>query len=167
MIWTLDGYYHHELRFHEETKSQHGYPMTFHRDAMKHIARDLLGLETIAAQNKVPQKWFARYRADALKAIFREASIWYPNMIMGFKSATQFRPDKSAGERQRELYQAIQTAFRDKTISDILAYHLVALICSPLSSIKRGKLNPMPTGIGKTIRRKKKLQLGNSSKKRA
>jgi hypothetical protein len=155
MTWLFYGYYVQEKELQKGKMSQHGYPLRFHRDAMKLIARDLLALEAIAAENKVPQKWFATYRSDALKAVLREASICYPQMLMGFKSAAQFRLDKAAGDTQRHLFRAIQDAFSGKSISDNFAYHLVALICSPLSSIRRGELEPIPTGVGKNIRKKK------------
>ena len=168
MAWILYGYYLQEQKLCTEKKSQYGYPLKFHRDAMKQIAGDLLGLEAIAAQNKVPQKWFSRYRADALKALLREASICYPTMLMGFKSAAQFRPDKSAGDTQMDLFQGIQRTASGKQISDNFAYHLVALICSPPSSIRNGKLEPMPSSVGRNVRdRQKQKQLGKSSKKPA
>jgi hypothetical protein len=167
MAWMFYGYYLQEQKLNKEKKSQYGYPLRFHRDAMKQIARDLLTLEAIAAQNKVRPEWFAKYRADVLSALLREASICYPRMLIGLKSAAQFRADKSAGDTQRHLFRVIQDTFSGKSISDNFAYHLVALICSPLSSISRGELEPIPTGVGKNIRKKKKTkkQVGKSSKK--
>jgi len=168
MTWFFYGYYLEEKKLHSKKKSQYGHPMKFHRDAMKQIAGGLLGLEKLRSQNKVPSKWFAKYRTDALKALLREASIYYPRLRMGFKSASQFRPDKLAGDTQMDLFQEIQRAASGKEISDNFAFHLVALIMSSAKTIKNGKLQPMPSSVGKNIRdRQKKLQLGKSSKKPA
>lgn len=152
LTWFLYGYYVREQHLHDGKKSQYGYSLRFHRDTMKRIANDLLALEKSATHHKVPPQWIAEYRASMLRALLREASICCPAMLVGFKSATQISPDKSAGDTQMAVYNVIRAVFDDKNIDDNLAYHLVAVIWSPTSSIRQGRLEPSPSAVGRNIR---------------
>jgi hypothetical protein len=153
LFWFLSDYYGQERRFHDRKQSHHAYPLRFHRDAMKEMARHLLWLEEMAKQNKVSRNWFSQYRPAILKAMLQEASIYCPRIIMGFKSATQIPPVKSAGDMQMDIYKAITAAVpKASNLSDNLAYHLTAVIWSSPSSIRAHKLEPTPAAVSRNIR---------------
>jgi len=153
LTWFLEDCYVLEKRVHDRNLSKHRYPLRFHRNVMKEIARHLQFLEHEASRNKIPSRWFAEYRPAVLQALLREASINYPRMIFGLESASELPPAKLTGDRQMELYQAIEAALLSANEDSAnLAYHLIALVVSPVSSVRKGKLEPLPSAIGKNVR---------------
>lgn len=161
LSWYLDRYFYLERHFRGAKQSHHGYSLTFHRNAMKEIASHLLTLDEMASQNQVPQEWLSEYRPAILRALLKEALICYPGiprMVMRrksarFESAAEMTPAKLAGDRQMEIYQALVAAMPDRSaLSDNLAYHLTAVICSPLSAIRRKALEPQPSAVSRNVR---------------
>jgi hypothetical protein len=154
LIWFLQSYYSKERHFHELRESKFGYPLVFHRKAMWQMARHLQSLESLAAKHHVPEDWFSEYRPAILKVLLREAVIFYPQLAFeNYKEARRILPVKSAGDLQMETFRAIKSIQpKGRVISNNLAYHLTALICSPISVIDNHRLEPTPTGVGRNIR---------------
>jgi hypothetical protein len=154
LFWFLDDYYEAERHFFTAKQSHHGYPLEFHRDAMKQIARNLLFLDSLALKHNVRGDWFCEYRPTILKALLREAVICYPRIgLKSDKAARAIRPVKSAGDMDLEIFKAIMSVQpKGKHISNNLAYHLAALVCSRLTAIDKHRLAPTPAAVGKNVR---------------
>jgi hypothetical protein len=148
--WFFRRYYERERKSFDRGESQHGYPLAFHREMMYDLADHLDRIDQVSRSHHVPNDWFAPYRKVVQQHLLREASIYYPELLRDFTEASKIRPRHHKGEREADLFRAIESAFAQKGIvNHKLAQQLTALICSAPDCTSTGKLNPSP----ETIRR--------------
>jgi len=154
--------YAEERKLHSERKSPHGYPLPFHRQTLWELARHMKRISRIAESHRVPREWFRNYVAELRTQLLREASIYFPELLAWFqlgqfRRATRIRPRPMKREIQVELYRGIEVALSTRGIKNhTLARQLTALICSPVDSIQKHKLEPTPDAVRSSVRQSKK-----------
>jgi hypothetical protein len=150
--WFFHRHYELEKRRRDRKKSQHGYPLAFHREMMLAIASHLGRISKIAREHRVPRKWFVGYYAQTLKQLLSEASVTYPELLRWFKPNSQLRPHSLDVESRLDVFDAITAEFARKKIkNNTLAYQLTALICSPENCIATHTLDPSPDLVRRNI----------------
>jgi hypothetical protein len=151
--WFLWTYHELTLELRVKKQSQYGYPLEFHRKMMLEIAGHLGRLDKLSSKYAAPESWFARYRAEILKQLLREASIVYPELRRWSETSHAIRPRSLKVEAQLDVLNAIRVQFAKKRIrNNKLAYQLTALICSPDSCIAAQKLDPTPEKVRRNVR---------------
>jgi hypothetical protein len=148
--WFSRRYYDRERKSFERRQSHHGYPLAFHEEMMYELAEHLDSISEVPRRYRVPKSWFATYRKVIQQQLLREASICHPELLRDFTHAADIRPRQRKGEREANLFGAIERAFAERgVVNHKLAQQLTALICSPPDCIRTHKLDPSP----ETIRR--------------
>jgi hypothetical protein len=159
---------HHELEklLHDEAKSQHGYPLKYHRKMMLGILSHLTRISTLASEHGVPRKWFANYYAASLEHLLAEASVCYPELLRWYKPSSRIRRYPLGVDTQLDIFNAITAEFRMRhKPNSKLAHQLTALICSPQSCIANRELNPRPDTVRTNLRqRRRKASKGKTEK---
>jgi hypothetical protein len=150
--WYFRRHYELEMEQRKKGVSQHGYPISFHKEMMLAISTHLNKISKIASGRKVPEKWFADYRAHAMKQLLAEASIIYPELLRWSKPYSRIQPHSLGVESRLHIFDAITAELaRRKMSNNTLAYQLTALICSPPDCVKTHKLDPSPGLVRKNI----------------
>lgn len=147
-VWWFQRYYEGEIDLRRDKKSEYGYPLEFHRKVIFACSSHWHELRTLAEAHAVRKEWFEDYRRAILQEILREAAIYYPQLLEDYSPALQIRPRSFKIHNQLQLYDAIETAFAEKRVTNHkLGQQLTALICSNHKDIARGSLNPTPQNV--------------------
>ena len=156
-LWWFQHYYEEEKTAQKRRKSEHGYPLGFHRKLMFECSFHLQRIQALQVKNAVKKDWTEKYRTAILKQLLNEATICYPELLRWTRPALKIRPHSFHVDRQLELFDAIEAAFRkEKTKNHKLAMQLTTLICSTPQQILTGKLDPSPDTVRRNIRDRKK-----------
>jgi hypothetical protein len=141
-------------------KSQHNYPLEFHRKMMQETFGSLLRTRSLARKYRVPESWFADYSTGIQKQLLTEAVICYPEMLRGFIPNSRIYPRSFAVDTQMDILEKLREEFkRQGKSNNTLAYQLTSLICSSDSCITTGLLEPNPAAVRRNERdRRKKLR---------
>jgi hypothetical protein len=155
--WFFRRHYELEEQLRKRKKSQHGYPLAFHREMMLAIASHSERVSRIARKHRVPRNWFKGYYSQSLKHLFSEASVIYPELLRWFEPSSRLRPHSLGVESRLMVFDAITAEFaRRKINNNTLAHQLTALICSPQNCITTHRLDPSADLVRRNIADRKK-----------
>lgn len=134
-------------------KSQHDYPLEFHRKMMQEALSSAGRATALVKKYHVPKRWIAEYICGIQRQLLNEAAICYPEMLKGFISNSRIYPRAHTVDTQMSLFNNLHIEFKRQGQSNKnLAYQLTALLCSADSCFTTGVLEPNPEAVRRNMK---------------
>jgi hypothetical protein len=156
--WFFRRHYELEMEQRKNGVSQHGYPLSFHKEMMFAISTHLNKISKIANNHKVSKKWFAEHYGQTMKQLLSEASVIYPELLRSQpKPHSKIQPHSLDVESRLDIFDAITAELARRRMSNnTLTEQLTALICSAPDCVTTHKLDPSPDLVRRNIRDRRK-----------